>query len=370
MDSNPNDVIRIKIDPEKRLRLPTSVNRASLTKTSSLSEYLLHIDAINNKQLWEKQAKKLRNLSNADNLKTRNCNHTIVDEKTAVLSLIDKFYNLNVDDYSLAIHLLPLNSHTFNERTSEFLLEYNRKNTFNLYSLMLFNKNLLNYEKLLFIFYQLLHVIREANCSGVNVGEIFIKNLYLDESFFLKIQVDLAGLIKVYEIKDTSATTVTDNVRIQIERFTLSLDMAQLYDSYRHLDFTDLSRATVDWCLGKLANFYYLIILNCISGRELNSPHNHPIFPWVYDFKTNLRDLRRTKFRLNKGDQHLDITYQASGCSYHVTELQSDITFYVYKSRCTDKTVLCKHVRSKWVPNEYPLSMERLYDWTPVRPIF
>jgi hypothetical protein len=36
-----------------------------------------------------------------------------------------------------------------------------------------------------------------------------------------------------------------------------------------------------------------------------------------------------------------------------------------YKLTCMCVQVLCRHVRAKYEPNEYPASMARLYEWSP-----
>ncbi len=151
------------------------------------------------------------------------------------------------------------------------------------------------------------------------------------------------------------------------------------------LDLVDATRA---WVCGSLSNFDYIMRLNYAAGRRMNEPNNHPIMPWVTDFKSTSckRNLKYSKYRLNKGDAQLDFSFNCaqnikSGLEnsvnvetevvpfitapHHVTHFFSDITYYVYKARVTPVDVLCKHVRPNWVPQEYPASVERLYEWSP-----
>ncbi|KAF7725381.1 WD repeat-containing protein 81 [Apophysomyces ossiformis] len=125
----------------------------------------------------------------------------------------------------------------------------------------------------------------------------------------------------------------------------------------------------IKWVRGEISNFSYLMALNHLAGRREGDPNFHPILPWVTDFtgarvEDGWRDFTRTKFRMNKGDEQLDFTFE-SPVPHHITDILSDITYYVYLARRTPIPVLCQFVRSKYEPNEYPSSMQRLYQWTP-----
>ncbi|CAO4369278.1 unnamed protein product [Caenorhabditis nigoni] len=134
-------------------------------------------------------------------------------------------------------------------------------------------------------------------------------------------------------------------------------------------DITDvpLDEATSNWVHRKWDNYQYLTYLNRITGRVRQEVHNHPIFPWVCDFSSQnsgFRALNRTKYRLCKGDDQLREMYSREP-SHHVPELLSDIGYMVYRARVEPKENLCRHVRRKWVPEEYPSTMSRMFQWTP-----
>ncbi|KAG6664127.1 protein GFS12 [Carya illinoinensis] len=128
------------------------------------------------------------------------------------------------------------------------------------------------------------------------------------------------------------------------------------------------------WWRGEMSNFDYLLILNRLAGRIWGDHTFHTVMPWVIDFSTKpdencdagWRDLSRSKWRLAKGDEQLDFTYSTSEIPHHVSdECLSELAVCSYKARRLPLSVLRTAVRSVYEPNEYPSTMQRLYQWTP-----
>ena len=198
--------------------------------------------------------------------------------------------------------------------------------------------------KYLFILYQILEVYKTLCSRGLSFGDkVTLSHFKINEALHVLYEPPL-----ILEEITTSQTEETTNV---------VSDDSNTADSPSCLS---LSEATARWCRREISNLEYLLVLNREAGRVFGQPNNHPVVPWVCDFSSpdgGLRDLTKSKFRLNKGDVALDLTYESG--QHHVTEVLSEITYYTYKSRVTDKATLCKYVRQSWVPEEYPATIQR-----------
>ncbi|XP_073421776.1 WD repeat-containing protein 81 isoform X1 [Dendrobates tinctorius] len=229
-----------------------------------------------------------------------------------------------------------------------------------------------SHAKVLFILYNVLQAMKACHQAGLSSGAISLCSIALDEKLCSQLRPNFidyeAPFESILDSKDevNSATGVD---LVKCNRLCASCN-------------SKLKELVIGWIHGRVSNFDYLMYVNKLAGRREGDPNYHPVLPWVVDFTTKngkFRDLKKSKFRLNKGDKQLEFTYEmtkqafvAGGGSsdqlhvpHHISDVLSDITYYVYKARRTPKAVLCNHVRSQWEPNEYPASMERMQGWTP-----
>ncbi|XP_062274644.1 WD repeat-containing protein 81 [Scomber scombrus] len=260
-----------------------------------------------------------------------------------------------------------------------------------------------SHAKVLFILYQLLTALEACHAAGLSCGELSLLDIAVDEQLCSRLKLNLAH----YEELGMEGDANNDVTGRQVPNSVLPRDNVCVSQENKRLCrdcFDELKTLVLDWVHGRVSNFRYLMELNRLAGRREGDHNYHPVLPWVVDFTVpfgKFRDLRRSKFRLNKGDKQLDFTYEmtkealaaavgngvggggvggdlsgsvgAGGTGqsdhlhvpHHISDVLSDITYYVYKARQTPKSVLCSHVRSQWEPNEYPASMERMQNWTP-----
>lgn len=259
-----------------------------------------------------------------------------------------------------------------------------------------------SHAKVLFILYQLLIALQACHSAGLSCGELSLQDVAVDEQLCGRLKLNLAHYeqLGVQGAEDGGVASIQVPKGVQEkERLSRSQVEKRLCEDC----FGELKSLVLDWVHGRVSNFCYLMELNRLAGRRQGDPNYHPVLPWVVDFTVpfgKFRDLRRSKFRLNKGDKQLDFTYEmtkealaaavgngvgGSGVGdltgsvgtggsgqpehlhvpHHISDVLSDITYFVYKARQTPKSVLCSHVRSQWEPNEYPASMERMQSWTP-----
>lgn len=258
-----------------------------------------------------------------------------------------------------------------------------------------------SHAKVLFILYQLLIALQTCHAAGLSCGELSLQDISVDEQLCSRLKLNLAH----YE--DFGAEGAANSDGRHVPKSVLPSDDSCTSQENKRLCkdcFYELKKLVLDWVHGRVSNFSYLMELNRLAGRREGDPNYHPVLPWVVDFTVpfgKFRDLRRSKFRLTKGDKQLDFTYEmtkealaaavgngvggggvggdlsgsvgAGGSGqpehlhvpHHISDVLSDITYYVYKARQTPKSVLCSHVRSQWEPNEYPASMERMQSWSP-----
>nr|XP_004667909.2 WD repeat-containing protein 81 isoform X1 [Jaculus jaculus] len=230
--------------------------------------------------------------------------------------------------------------------------------------------------KVLFILFRVLRAMDACHRQGLACGALSLHHIAVDEKLCSELRLDLSA----YEMPIPG-----DHKEDPVQREEMGVTSEQEVAGRPGCSTCqeELRSLVLDWVHGRTSNFHYLMQLNLLAGRRQGDPNYHPVLPWVVDFTTprgRFRDLRKSKFRLNKGDKQLDFTYEmtrqafvAGGAGsgepphvpHHISDVLSDITYYVYKARRTPRSVLCGHVRAQWEPHEYPATMERMQAWTP-----
>ncbi|KAI9584183.1 hypothetical protein GQX74_010518 [Glossina fuscipes] len=253
-----------------------------------------------------------------------------------------------------------------------------------------------NYNQSLFIIYQIFQLTRAMHRRGLLLGDLSLQDILVADNLWVIVIPPLESNILIYSPPEDATHCTSDAFNdLEMDQKCM-IDLDEEHEEYLDLKVDlkfayDLGQFSLRdycemWCNGQMSNYDYLTILNNAAGRSMKNPSYHHIMPWVTDFTTrngNWRDLSKSKYRLNKGDIHLDLMFSHAHCSqfsvqekdqlhttpqqvpHHVSDFLSEITYFVYMARRTPQHILREHVRPIWVPAEYPVSIQRLQEWTP-----
>ncbi|KAL1197808.1 Protein GFS12 [Cardamine amara subsp. amara] len=216
-----------------------------------------------------------------------------------------------------------------------------------------------------FMIYQLLSALAHLHGLRVSHGDIRPSNILLSDSLWSWLTI-----CGTHDLGSGDANSSASRRRWCVE----GCYSYGLYADLKISSHLDWQPYFDKWWRGEVSNFEYLLALNKLAGRRWGDHTFHPVIPWVIDFSKKpendsdlgWRDLRKSKWRLAKGDEQLDFTYSTFEFPHHVSdECLSELAVCSYKARRLPLSVLRKAVRSVYEPNEYPSDMQRLYDWTP-----
>ncbi|KAL6626248.1 hypothetical protein ACP70R_029974 [Stipagrostis hirtigluma subsp. patula] len=219
-----------------------------------------------------------------------------------------------------------------------------------------------------FLIYQILSALACLHDLGVHHGNIRPSNILVSDSLWPYLSISHTCPIKnSWGFADPDCSP---NSWCSMD----DCSSRDIYTGFKLQSSLDWRSHFKQWWKGELSNYEYLLVLNKLAGRRWGDPAFHTVMPWVIDFTVKpdessdngWRDLTKSKWRLAKGDEQLDFTYSSSEVPHHVSdECLSELAVCSYKARRLPKAILRSAVRSVYEPNEYPSSMQRLYQWTP-----
>ncbi|KAK6913623.1 BEACH domain [Dillenia turbinata] len=223
-----------------------------------------------------------------------------------------------------------------------------------------------------FLIYQVLSAVVYIHGLGVAHGNLCPSNILLTSSCWSWLRI-----LNKPHLTEDKGSIIDDSVITWSSKMSLCIEDCLSQGLYTDLKLSfaiDWNSEFNRWWRGELSNFDYLLILNRLAGRRWGDHTFHTVMPWVVDFSVKpdekcdagWRDLSKSKWRLAKGDEQLDFTYSTSEIPHHISdECLSELAVCSYKARRLPLSVLRTAVRSVYEPNEYPSTMQRLYQWTP-----
>ncbi|KAB7495035.1 WD repeat-containing protein 81 [Armadillidium nasatum] len=351
--------------------------KSSTQNQWSYFQILNHVSETNTKLLWEDSYLRFENHAVIKQWKEGQ-KSSLKSQKSVIKNALRRLYNSDVvqDDENIFKDGINLNIHPalFIIEADRYFFVFMKPTSYSIWDCVNFSPAKLKENEFgsLFVLHQLLEGVQNIHDSGLFLGNITLHHLRFGSDFLLTIIPEVSGSILSPDLlrakKDTQKPCEGN-----VNDIPPTLPTKQNEESYLKYLSSDQAKTAIHNVLKIL--FWISLKDGYFAGHSFESPVYYPILPWVIDFTSpscGWRDFTKTKYRLNKGDQQLNHTYELTEndphvdqIAHHIPELFSEVTYYVYKARVTPKVILRKHVRQQFVPSHYPSSIARMYTLTP-----
>ncbi|VVD04465.1 unnamed protein product [Leptidea sinapis] len=333
-----------KVLPLPRFKLHEGNTEPSLT----FSQILQYVSQNNQRNLWKESFKKYS--QNVDNKETSVVN--LLDHDHLLSEVLIRLYGCNIikltdgsdnSEYKEINKNITKSNDTHSnllsvlfalETDNNYYIVYRSHYNNSLLDCLNFSPSLIDktYARGLFIIFQLLNVSKAMLDRGLCLGVLNLEDIFLTEDLWLQIVPPVLNNVHSLDSSLISEQNRSKQMTGQSQIVKSQNDEEWCWRN----NVIELEKLCMLWVRGRISNLDYLLQLNILAGRSANDAQAHFMVPWVTDFYSrcgrNWRDLTKSKYRLNKGDRQLDMTYDVTSCNgqipHHVTDALTDITCY------------------------------------------
>ncbi|XP_050717169.1 WD repeat-containing protein 81-like isoform X6 [Eriocheir sinensis] len=203
----------------------------------------------------------------------------------------------------------------------------------------------------LFVLYQLLEAARDTHDRGLHLGDITLSHLFVDDALYLNLLPCISDSLMKPDPLLSQMKDINEEGSWLLGEGAITPEAASDFD-FRKSNSNDQPS------------------LSCHSSKNFSGIHSRRLPD--YERLLSSEDAYNVLKQVEEGSKSMETILQCSlvhltqlWVAHHVTEVFSEITYYVYKARVTPKELLTKYVRQQWVPEHYPSTVSRLYEWTP-----
>ncbi|RXG59054.1 WD repeat-containing protein 81 [Armadillidium vulgare] len=304
--------------------------KSSTQNQWSYFQILNHVSETNTKLLWEDSYLRFENHAVIKQWKEgqKSC---LKSQKSVIKNALRRLYNSDVvqDDENIFKDGINLNIHPalFIVEADRYFFVFMKPTSYSIWDCVNFSPAKLKENEFgaLFVLHQLLEGVQNIHDSGLFLGNITLHHLRFGSDFLLTIIPEVSGSIlspDLLRAKKDTQKPCEENV----QDIPPTLSTKQNEESYLKYLSSDQAKTAIH-NINRNQRFENSLLTSLkdgyFAGHSFESPVYYPILPWVIDFTSpscGWRDFTKTKYRLNKGDQQLNHTYELTENDPHVDQ--------------------------------------------------